>query len=634
MRLTSQKTSFTAGEVSPRLLGRGDLRAYENGAAKLRNVFVHPTGGVTRRAGLRYVDTARGGGRLVAFEFNTEQVYLLVFTDGHVDVYKDGVNVADFAAPWTEAQVAQINWVQSADTLLVVHPSVQPRKITRTSDTDWNLDAWSFVASDDGNRIYQPHHKFADDDVTLQASATSGSVTLTASADVFAADHVGCRFRLQDKEVEITSYTSATQAGATVKETLAGTAASKDWEEQAFSAQRGWPASVCFHQDRMAIGGSRDLPNRLWMSKSADLFNFDLGEGLDDESIEFALLSDHVNAITALFSGRHMQVFTSGAEWMVTGDPLTPTNIQLNRQTRIGSPVDRTVPPRDVDGATLFVPRDGKELREFLFADIEQAYQAKDLATVAEHLISGARDQDYDTAGRLFHVVMGDGTLGTVTMYRAEQVTAWSLQETDGAFLSVALVGEDTMVLIQRGNDIFIERFDMALNVDAGLTGSDGEGTTTWSGLDHLEGRAVRVLADGADAGAHTVQSGAVTLAEPANAVEIGLAFSHVIEALPPYVQSSQGGTQGGKLRPVSVTLRLKDTKALHLDTGKGLKEIPFKGFGGAVLDAPPAAFTGDKTVRALGWRADGTASLWRIEQDTPLPFTLLSVVTEISVNG
>ncbi|MBL4691035.1 MAG: hypothetical protein JKY68_06175 [Rhodospirillales bacterium] len=115
-RLTLHKTSFTAGEISPRLLGRGDLTAYENGAAKLRNVFIHPTGGVSRRPGLRFIDTARGNGRLVAFEFNTEQVYLLVFTDSYVDVYRDGIKTASFAVPWTESQIRQIAWVQTAET--------------------------------------------------------------------------------------------------------------------------------------------------------------------------------------------------------------------------------------------------------------------------------------------------------------------------------------------------------------------------------------------------------------------------------------------------------------------------------------------------------------------------------------
>ncbi|MBL4589859.1 MAG: hypothetical protein JKY11_07275, partial [Alphaproteobacteria bacterium] len=76
------KTNFTAGEVSRQLLGRGDLRAYVNGALELRNMFIFPTGGVTRRAGLHYVDTVADNGRLISFEFNTQQTYLIVLTDG------------------------------------------------------------------------------------------------------------------------------------------------------------------------------------------------------------------------------------------------------------------------------------------------------------------------------------------------------------------------------------------------------------------------------------------------------------------------------------------------------------------------------------------------------------------------
>ena len=143
-RVRSQKTSFSGGEISPQLLGRDDLRAFDNGARTLRNVFIRPTGGVTRRHGLRFVDVAAGPGRLIAFEFNTEQVYLLVLSEGRVDVYRDGIHVAAVPAPWSYAQLRQINWTQSADTLLIVHPDVPPKKITRTSDSDWHLTDWTY----------------------------------------------------------------------------------------------------------------------------------------------------------------------------------------------------------------------------------------------------------------------------------------------------------------------------------------------------------------------------------------------------------------------------------------------------------------------------------------------------------
>lgn len=628
-RIRTYKTNFTAGEISPHLLGRGDLRAYDNGAKTLSNVFIHPTGGVRRRSGLRFLDTLPGKARLITFEFNTEQIYLLAFSDAKLDVYRDDVHVAEIATPWTNIQLDQINWVQSADTLLIVHPDIPPKKVTRSSDTTWLLNDWTFI--DENNRTRQPHHKFADDDVTLTPGATTGSITLTASAAVFDANHVGTRFRLVDKEVEITAHTSATLVQADVKETLVSTAATKDWEEQSFSAARGWPVSICFHQDRLVIGGSRDLPNRLWMSKSSDLYNFDLGTGLDDESIEFALLADQVNAIRAVFSGRHLQVFTSGAEWMVTGEPLTPGNVQLNRQTRIGSPIDRTIPPRDVDGATLFIPRDGAGLREFLFTDVEQAYQSNDLATLAPHMISQPVDLDYHGSSRQLHIIDTDGTIATLTVFRAEQVTAWCRQVTEGAFRSLSVADDQVYVVTERSGVWLLERFDDACHSDAALSGVSGTPQDTWSGLDHLDGSVVTVLADNAVHPLRSVTAGAITLETPASTVEIGLPFSHRIEPLPPVVQA-QGG--GAKMRPVAFTFRLHLSHSLRLDSGRGFRDIPFKRMGSDVLDSAPAAYTGDKTIRAFGWRSSSTMPLWTIDHDAPLPFTLLSVAAELSVNG
>ncbi|MCX7371387.1 MAG: hypothetical protein NTW56_02935, partial [Alphaproteobacteria bacterium] len=95
------KSSFTAGELSPALLGRADLRAYGNGARRLRNVFIQPTGGLSRRPGLRHIATLPGPARLCAFEFNTEQTSLLAMTANRLQVFLGDSMVADLSAPWT-----------------------------------------------------------------------------------------------------------------------------------------------------------------------------------------------------------------------------------------------------------------------------------------------------------------------------------------------------------------------------------------------------------------------------------------------------------------------------------------------------------------------------------------------------
>lgn len=618
------KTSFSAGELAPELIGRADLRAYENGAARLANVFILPTGGLRRRPGLRHLAVLPGPARLIAFEFSTEQTYLLVLTDRRLGVYRGDAEVAAIATPWTEAQLGQIGWTQSADTLLVTHPDVPPQRITRTSHTAWTIAPWSFDAA--------PFHRFASTDVTLAASAMTGAVTLTASAPVFRTGHAGTTFRLQGKRLTINAVTGPSSATATVEDALDSANPTSDWDETAFSAARGWPVSVCFHQDRLVIGGSRDLPNRLWLSRTGNLFDFDLGEGLDDQAIEFALVSDQVNAIRAVFSGRHLQVFTSGAEWMVSGDPLTPSNIQLNRQTRVGSPVDRTVPPVDVDGATIFVSRSGRSVHEFAYTDVEQAYQAADLAVLARHLVEMPVSMAYDQTRRLLHLVMADGRMATLTLFRAEQVTAWTRQETDGAFRTVAEVDGLVFLVVERTGTFRLERFGDALGVDAAVSGTHPTGATTWSGLDHLAGRSVVVVADGAPRGTQTVTGGAVTTDPPARAVQVGLPFTHVIEPLPPELITQYGG-RTGPVRLVAVTFRVLETAALSVDLGRGPVAVPFRRLGPLVLDTAPPAYTGDKTIRALGWRRDTTMPLWRIVGDTPLPMTLLSVTTEMRLN-
>ena len=127
-RIRQVKTNFTAGEISEELLGRGDLTAYQNGAAKLRNLFIYPTGGITRRAGLRYIDTIASEGRLIPFEFNTQQTYLIVLGVNTIDIYLNDVKITSLFAPWPANEITQVAWTQSADTLLLVHPDYYPKR--------------------------------------------------------------------------------------------------------------------------------------------------------------------------------------------------------------------------------------------------------------------------------------------------------------------------------------------------------------------------------------------------------------------------------------------------------------------------------------------------------------------------
>ncbi len=627
-KIRTVKTNFTAGILAPEVLGRGDLRAYENGALALQNLFIYPTGGVRRRAGT-YLVTAvnQPAARIISFEFNTQQTYLLALHDSTIHIYLNDTLVSTVPSPWTLAQLPQLCWSQSADTLILTHPDVAPRTLTRSGAGTWSLNLLSFSAI--AGIIGQPYYRFAPSTVTIASSGTTGNVTLTASAAFFQAGHVNTYLKINNKQVKInTVNVNGLTATATVNQTLTAAAATAVWSEQAFSAVRGWPTMVAFHQDRLVIGGSRDLPNRLWFSRSGDIYNFDLGTGLDDEAIEFMLLSDQVNAIRGLYSGRHLQVFTSGAEWMVTGSPLTPTSLQVTRQTKIGAISNRYMPPIGVDGATIYVSRNQRELREFLYADVEQAYQSSNLSVLSDGVLKDVVDIDFDASRRLVFAVMADGTFATLTLFRAEQVSAWTTHVTDGQVKSVAVVGDTIYILVQRASGMTIERFDDAYYLDCALEGESVTPRVYWYGLDHLNGQTVSIIADGVQRPDMTVYDGEVALSPPASHVIIGLPYTHKITPLPPNQVGVDGAGQA--MRLISMTLRLQNTQAVRLDVGQGLKTISLPN---ADAIAPPPLFNGDVKIRAYGWHRDMYKGVWRIEQSDPLAFEILSLVTEYKIN-
>jgi len=140
-RVISLQTSFNSGVLDPRLVARTDLKHFYQGAAKAINVQSLPQGGMKRRPGLKYVSTIDTESRLAAFAFNVEQTYLMVFTNNNIAVYKDDVLQTNITTTYTTAQLFELQWTQSADTMIIVHESHQPAKLVRGSThSSWTME--------------------------------------------------------------------------------------------------------------------------------------------------------------------------------------------------------------------------------------------------------------------------------------------------------------------------------------------------------------------------------------------------------------------------------------------------------------------------------------------------------------
>lgn len=204
--------SFAGGEITPRLYGRTDIVKYQTGAEVIENFIPRPEGGLMRRHGTRYageVKTSANVTRLVPFIFSTTQAYILEFGNNYFRVWKDYGQVAgpeENATTYTTAQIPDLTFAQSADTLYVCHPSHTPRKITRTSDTNWsvtdlNLAKGPFTALN----TVDTQHVFCT--VTGSNYDPGDSVTIQSNAAIFASGHAGSYFFMEERYYSDNSVT-------------------------------------------------------------------------------------------------------------------------------------------------------------------------------------------------------------------------------------------------------------------------------------------------------------------------------------------------------------------------------------------------------------------------------------------
>lgn len=169
--LRAYQPAFTAGVLSPALHARVDLAKFQTGMKRGKNIFVHPHGGASNRAGLEFIGEVKNSARkarLIPFQFNTEQSYVLEFGHNTMRVYRNGGLVLsgglpyEIATPWGEGLVGQIVFAQEADVMYLVTTSTEPRKLARLAEDNWVLSVVDFIP-----KITPP--------VTVDATANSSS---------------------------------------------------------------------------------------------------------------------------------------------------------------------------------------------------------------------------------------------------------------------------------------------------------------------------------------------------------------------------------------------------------------------------------------------------------------------------
>lgn len=674
--------SFAGGEISPEMFGRIDLGKFQTGLAACRNFIVLPHGPVANRPGFEYITAAKLGGakrvRLIPFAFNTEQTFALEFGHEYVRFHTQGATLVDgsgnpveVVTPYQDDELFDIRYVQSADVLSLVHPNHPPKELRRLSATSWELIDIAFEPGID-----------PPTGVTATATTGAGSKTYTYKVTSLLEDG------LEESEASASASCTNELSNSGAKNTIAWTAVPGALRYNVYKNQNGlfgyigqasgtsfvddyitpdvsqtppvsknpfvgpgnYPTAVSYHEQRRVFAGTLNRPQNIWMTRSGTESSMAASIPVRaDDSIAFRIAAREVNAIRHIVPLAQLIALTSSAEWQISGRSggITPTDISARPQAYIGA---GSATPLVVNNLMLYAQARGAGLREMSYNWQAQGYLTNNISILAPHLFDGYRIEDMAFTRAPTPVawcVSSSGMLLGLTYVPEQEVAGWHRHDTKGgAFESVCAIaeGEDDAlyVVVKRhinGADTrYIERLHArdltqqadAFFVDAGLS-YQGAPIKSVSGLSHLEGEEVSILADGAVMPPQVVTAGEITLEHEASVIHVGLPITADIQTLPWAIEADTAGGQGRPKNINEVYLRVNESSGVFagpsFDRLTETKQRTNEPYG-----TPPRLKSGEiRLAVAPSWQESGQICL---RQSDPLPLTLVSMTLSVVAGG
>lgn len=676
------QNNFTTGVMSPSAYARVDLSKYSSGCKRIVNGIVHAHGGISNRPGTYYVDTLPGEGMLIPFTYSVEDTYALCFYDNGEDqawmrVYKEASGpVADVGTPYLYSEVADLKFVQSADTMFFVHPKHRPYTLTRSSHTEWTFKTMEFKpAIPAPTGLKAEASGFKDDSNTYVKTTASYKVAAVndreqesipsegADASTLSTWPSGARVKLTWNAVEGAVryevykntrgyYAWAGSADSTTftDDNIEGDSSMGPKEHRdPFEKAGDYPGAIGIYQQRLIFGRSDSEPQTVWLTETGAFNSMAVSYPLrDSDAITATVDSRQMNEIRHFVALRDVLMMTSGSEFHMSAgrnsDAITPTTIHFQPQSYWGC---SNVPPIVSGDSILFADNSGRVVRDLTYEYTSDGYKGNDVTILAEHLLnSPIRDWAYQqTPWSTVWVCLENGKLLTFTYMREQEIWAWSEHESeDCEFLSVTSIREKSVdnvyFVTRRMGKYFVEfqerreygdRLDASFFVDCGLRYDDPELpiSTITSGLEHLKGREVTILADGSVLrGLKVSDAGVLHLPFPAGRISVGLGYRTLVETLDPEIKAQDGATVGMQKNVTYAAFHLRESRGLKAGpTDSKLVELKFA--PPAKWGETPELFSGIIKQTLPGDHRDEASIVF--VQDDPLPMTVLSVMTAIS---
>jgi hypothetical protein len=596
-----------------------------------------------------------------------------------------------FGSPYNGSELAEVDYVQTADTMYLTHIDRAPQKLLRGGHIVWSFASVTFGpalaaptgtavavtnpnvdAANSGNAYFPQSDTYvvtAVDDAIGHESRASASasgtndLTLKRNFNVitWAAVAGATRYNVyKAHNNQFFGYIGTTE-GLTFKDDNIGPALDRAPPQSfnPFDAAGDYPSTVTLFEQRLMFGRTKNAPNAVWGSRSggSQFENFDRARPLrPDDSLSMAIVASKVNAVEQLVATTSLLALTSDAIFTIDGDGsggiLTATSQAARRQIGRGS---SRLDPLVIDNVVFYTPSAGRGVRTINYSFEMDGLQSNDVAIFSPHLFDGFSIVAWCYAqepSSLIWAARSDGKLLCFTWEQEQNVWGWTLCETDGRVLSLCAIregDEDRVYLIVErviaGTPRrFVERMASqrwatladCCFLDCAVSATFETPRRRFTGLWHLEGRTdVAGLADGISVSGLTVTGGAVELPAshaPASQVTFGLPFAVAVETLPVRANMQGGGWNAARRQqPGEIVLSLLKSSTLY--AGERADSLNFvKQRSGEAYGAPDNLMTGDYLINS-GNVEQGKVCV-HVKQTAPLPLTILGIFVDPVIGG
>ncbi len=677
--------SFAGGEVTPEFFGQFGDAKFQTGLARCRNFVVLPHGPVQNRAGFEFVREVKDSSkptRLLPFVYSTTQTMVIEAGNAYMRYHTLGATILDGAVPYEtvtsypHTSVRGLHYAQSADVFTLVHTLHPPAELRRTAPggvftmtlstitftTALSAPTGVTATATPGDTPGTPKtHTYAvtsvatdgiDESAISVSADCSNNLYDTGAQNTIAWDSnpAALRYNVYKKTNGLWGFVGQASGTSFVDDNIAPDIGRTPPEtNNPFASAGNYPGAVAYFDQRRCFAGTLNKPQNIWMTKSGTESNMSYSiPTKDSDSIAFRVVAREANTIHHLVPMSNLVALTSAAEWRITSantDLLTANSFGVKPQSAVGA---NAVQPQLVNTNVVYAAARGGHVREMAYSWQAGGYMTGDLSLRAPHLFDGLDIVDMAFSKAPYPIVWmvsSSGVLLGLTYVPEQQIGAWHWHDTDGAFESIACVAEgaeDVLYAVVKrtingATKRYVERMrprafvDQAdgFFVDSGLTYS-GVATKVLTGLSHLEGKTVNVLADGAVHRRLTVVSGSVTLDRAASKVHIGLPINADVQTLP-LASQVPGYGQGQRKNINKVFLRVVSSSGIFagpaFDAMTEAKIRTTEPYG-----SPPRLQTGVIEVVTQGrWGVDAQAC---IRQSDPLPLTIAAIVVETADGG